>query len=379
MTIDTPILQFGTSRFLLAHADFFISEALATGKAIGRIAVVQTTSSAESAKRIAALGSDKGYPVRIRGLQGGEVVDHEYTGRAVIRSLTAANDWGDVRDIAMKADVILSNTGDRGYDLDAGDGPHLAADFTSVPRSFPAKLCMLLLERFQKSAEVPVSIFPCELVPRNGDRLKSILRDLANDWQLPAGFAFYLNEKCRFANSLVDRIVSEAIDPVGAVAEPYALWAIEKQEGLTLPCRHPAIVLTDDLNRYETLKLFLLNLGHSYLAERWQQDGRAPDETVREAMQDKGLSADLEAVWRGEVLPVFAAAGMGDEAPAYVDEVRERFMNPFLAHRLADIASNHDEKKRRRFAPVIAWAERLQLSLPQPKLRAGLATINNGI
>ena len=40
---------------------------------------------------------------------------------------------------------------------------------------------------------------------------------------------------------------------------------------------------------------------------------------------------------------------VGDEAPAYVDEVRERFMNPFLAHRLADIASNHDEKKASTF------------------------------
>ncbi|MGG2478442.1 mannitol dehydrogenase family protein, partial [Rhizobium sp. BR5] len=140
---------------------------------------------------------------------------------------------------------------------------------------------------------------------------KEVIRRLADDWELPAGFGFYLNEKCRFANSLVDRIVSEPIDPVGAVAEPYALWAIEKQEGLVLPCTHPAVVLTDDLDRYEKLKLFLLNLGHSYLAERWLQDAREKDETVRQAMADDALVADLEALWRDEVLPVFAAEGMG--------------------------------------------------------------------
>lgn len=375
MMVETPILQFGTSRFLLAHVDFFISEALAKGQALGRVTVVQTTGSAESAKRVKALGGENGYPVRIRGLHNGQVIDEECAGRAVARALTAASDWAEVRQIALKADVIVSNTGDRGYELDPSDGPHLAADFDSVPKSFPAKLCMLLLERFQSAPEAPVSIFPCELVPRNGDRLKAIVRDLADDWSLPAGFAFYLTEKCRFANSLVDRIVSEPIDPVGAVAEPYALWAIEKQDGLTLPCTHPSIVLTDDLDRYETLKLFLLNLGHSYLAERWQQDGRSPDETVREAMQDAVLAADLETVWRDEVLPIFAAEGLGKEAKTYVDAVRERILNPFLAHRLADIAVNHDEKKRRRFAPVIAWAERLQLNLPQPKLHAGLATI----
>ncbi|EMS98919.1 altronate oxidoreductase [Agrobacterium tumefaciens str. Cherry 2E-2-2] len=375
MTLDTPILQFGTSRFLLAHADLFVSQALDKGEALGRIAIVQTTGNAESLKRVAALNSGAPYPVRIRGIRDGQEVDEEIRGGAVARALTAATDWAEVRRLACEAAVILSNTGDRGYELDSADNAGLAGDFTAVPKSFPAKLCMLLLERFQRNPEAPVSIFPCELVPRNGEKLKQVIRRLADEWQLPAGFAFYLNEKCRFANSLVDRIVSEPIDPVGAVAEPYALWAIEKQDGLVLPCTHPAVVLTDDLDHYEKLKLFLLNLGHSYLAERWLQDVRAKDETVRQAMADDALVTDLETLWRDEVLPVFAAEGMGDDAQAYIGVLRERLRNPFLAHRLSDIAGNHDEKKRRRFVPVIAAAERLGLDLPQTKLRAALATI----
>ncbi|MCZ7932865.1 mannitol dehydrogenase family protein [Agrobacterium leguminum] len=375
MTPDTPILQFGTSRFLLAHADLFVSQALDKGEALGRIAIVQTTGNAESLKRVAALNSGAPYPVRIRGIRDGQEVDEEIQGGAVARALTAATDWAEVRRLACEVEVILSNTGDRGYELDSADNAGLAGDFTVVPKSFPAKLCMLLLERFQRNPEAPVSIFPCELVPRNGEKLKQVIRRLADEWQLPAGFAFYLNEKCRFANSLVDRIVSEPIDPVGAVAEPYALWAIEKQDGLVLPCTHPAVVLTDDLDHYEKLKLFLLNLGHSYLAERWLQDVRAKDETVRQAMADDALVADLETLWRDEVLPVFAAEGMGDDAQAYIGVLRERLRNPFLAHRLSDIAGNHDEKKRRRFVPVIAAAERLGLDLPQTKLRAALATI----
>ncbi|MCZ7909565.1 mannitol dehydrogenase family protein [Agrobacterium leguminum] len=375
MTPDTPILQFGTSRFLLAHADLFVSQALDKDEALGRIAIVQTTGNAESLKRVAALNSGAPYPVRIRGIRDRQEVDEEIQGGAVARALTAATDWAEVRRLTCEADVILSNTGDRGYELDSADNAGLAGDFTVVPKSFPAKLCMLLLERFQRNPEAPVSIFPCELVPRNGEKLKQVIRRLADEWQLPAGFAFYLNEKCRFANSLVDRIVSEPIDPVGAVAEPYALWAIERQDGLVLPCTHPAVVLTDDLDHYEKLKLFLLNLGHSYLAERWLQDARAKDETVRQAMADDALVADLEMLWRDEVLPVFAAEGMGDDAQAYIGVLRERLRNPFLAHRLSDIAGNHDEKKRRRFVPVIAAAERLGLSLPQTKLRAALATI----
>lgn len=36
----TPIVRFGTSRFLQAHADLFISEALKGGRAVGPITVV---------------------------------------------------------------------------------------------------------------------------------------------------------------------------------------------------------------------------------------------------------------------------------------------------------------------------------------------------
>jgi tagaturonate reductase len=57
---------------------------------------------------------------------------------------------------------------------------------------------------------------------------------------------------------------------------------------------------------------------------------------------------------------------------AYLAQVRDRFNNPFLAHRLADIAQNHEEKKQRRLLPVLALANRMQLPLAQPRLRAAL-------
>ena len=42
MTV-TPILQFGTSRFLQAHADLFISQAMTQGSALGPVTVVQSS------------------------------------------------------------------------------------------------------------------------------------------------------------------------------------------------------------------------------------------------------------------------------------------------------------------------------------------------
>jgi tagaturonate reductase len=201
---------------------------------------------------------------------------------------------------------------------------------------------------------------------------------LAQQWAAPVGLLTYLERHCVWANSLVDRIVSEALQPVGAVAEPYALWAIERQPGLVLPCTHEAIVLTDDLAHHERLKLLLLNLGHSFLAERWLLDHRPSDETVLQAMHDPGMRGELETVWVDEVLPLFDALGQREQALAYLDELRDRLLNPYLAHRVADIAQNHAQKKQRRFAQAVALARELKLPLAQTRLHAALESTTLG-
>lgn len=368
-----PILQFGTSRFLQAHADLFVSEAAKSGQALGHVTIVQTTGSAQGAARVAAFRAAGGYPVRIRGWQDGAQVDEERRAHAVTQAWQAGSDWRQVRAAAVAARVIISNTGDTGYRLDDADHAGML-DGDSVPASFPAKLLVLLHGRFLAGA-APISIFPCELVADNGHVLRQVIVTLARRWRCDAAFIGYLETGCLWINSLVDRIVSEPIEPIGAVAEPYALWAIEAQEGMLLPCRHPQLVVTGGLREYEQRKLFLLNLGHTYLAQLWMDRGSPAGMTVREAMDDDAMRAALEAVWREEVLPVFAAMGEqhGDAALAYVAQVRERFANPFLAHRLADIAQHHAGKIERRVAPVAALARQLCPALAQPRLRAMLA------
>ncbi|NHQ91036.1 mannitol dehydrogenase family protein [Janthinobacterium lividum] len=368
-----PILQFGTSRFLQAHADLFVSEAAKAGQALGHITIVQTTGSAQGAARVAAFRQAGGYPVRIRGWQDGAQVDEERRADAVTQAWQVGSDWRQVRDAAVAARVIVSNTGDTGYQLDDADHAGMLGG-ALVPASFPAKLLVLLHDRFLAGA-APISIFPCELVADNGHVLRQVVVTLARQWRCDAAFIAYLQTGCLWINSLVDRIVSEPIEPVGAVAEPYALWAVEAQEGMLLPCRHPQLVVTGNLREYEQRKLFLLNLGHTYLAQLWMERGSPAGMTVREAMDDGAMRAALEALWHEEVLPVFAAMGArhGDAALAYVGQVRERFGNPFLAHRLADIAQHHAGKIERRMAPVAALARQLCPALAQPRLDAMLA------
>jgi len=371
--MSTPILQFGTGRFLQAHVDLFVSQALERGTAVGPITVVQGTDDAQSSARLAAFARGGGYPVALRGRRDGRVVDEVVQVNSVHGALHAARDWARLRDVFAQAQVVVSNTADRGYQLDAGDDAALLDRPDRAPRSFPARLLALLQHRWQVDPDAPLSLYPCELVSRNGDTLRQQVLALGLQWRAPEALLAYIAEHCIWVNSLVDRIVSAPLQPLGAVAEPYALWAIERQPRMVLPCTHPDVVVTDALARHERLKLMLLNLGHSFLAERWLLDARDPGETVCQAMNDAALREALETLWRDEVLPLFVGDGEAAQAQAYLVALRDRLLNPWLEHRLADIANNHEEKKRRRFAPVIERAEALGLEIAQPRLRAALA------
>jgi len=85
------------------------------------------------------------------------------------------------------------------------------------------------------------------------------------------------------------------------------------------------------------------------------------------------MRAALDAIYDAEVLPIFAAGGLA-EAPSYRASVMERFENPYLAHRLAEIFGNHAEKKRRRIGGLLAWKQAIGLDLPTPRLAAILAS-----
>ncbi|KAJ55668.1 D-mannonate oxidoreductase [Actibacterium mucosum KCTC 23349] len=360
----TPILQFGTSRFLQAHADLFVSEAMDRGQALGPITVVQTSGSADRAHRVRALAAQGGFPVRIRGVQSGTLIDEERNVRSVARALSTRTDLNEVQRIMVEeAQIILSNTSDAGFrPTSADNGPVF-----DQAMSFPAKLTHLLFARFRAGGN-PIQVMPAELVTRNGDVLRGLVREIAAP--LSNEFDAWIDSNVTFVNSLVDRIVSEPIDPAGAVAEPYALWAIEDCPGLVLPCKHPDMQVVPALEPIETRKLFLLNLGHTYLVAGWLSRGKSGAVFVRDLMDDAAIRADLESLYDQEVIPAFVSAGQGNEARAYVQDVLDRFANPFLDHKLDDIAQNHTEKLQRRVEAFCDWANGLGANEPMPRLRA---------
>lgn len=362
------IIQFGTSRFLQAHADLFVHEAREAGQEIGPITIVKTTRGDERSGRVAAFGAKTGFPVVVRGLIDQKPIEQKIFVKSVDGALVADRDWELIQKLfAHDAEIVFSNVGESGYAVPDSDRNETISH-QGVPLSFPGKLLKLLMARYEVGAR-PMLILPCELISENGRVLRQILVRLASEWKLAPEFNEWFANKITICDTLVDRIVSEAIDPVGAIAEPYALWAIKREKSYDIPFTHPAIVVTDDLGPYLRLKLHILNLGHSFLAEIWQNENRPADETVREILSDGKIKSRLLDLYKDEVVPGFAGYAMKEAAAKYVTATLERFENPFLNHRLSDIAQNHALKIERRVVDFISWARLRNASAKLEKLQ----------
>ncbi len=299
--------------------------------------------------RVQALTSS--FPVKIEGLENGAHVRKTVNVGSIKKGLSTASEWPEVvRVFVNDVRIVLSNTGDAGYAPQPKDNTptfHQAM-------SYPAKLTLLLRARFEAGA-APIQIMPMELVSGNGDVLKKRVMEIAKT--SPVEFQNYIETEVTWVNSLVDRIVSQPIEPAGAVAEPYALWAIEDQIGLQVPCVHPAVQVVPSLATIAALKLFVLNLGHTVLADRWLAGGSNASPFVRELMDTPADREHIEAVYTDEVRPGFAAAGLGAEFDDYAVTTLERFSNPFLDHAIADIAHNHTMKVDRRIGGFLHFAK----------------------
>jgi tagaturonate reductase len=354
MTEPLPetILQFGGGNFLRGFADAFVDAANRQGQAVGRVVIVQSTRSGV-AETINRQGGR--YHVVVRGLRDGRPVDEVQPIESVSRALDSATEWAAVSAVAASPNLryVLSNTTEAGLALDPADGsrPPSPGD---APRSFPAKLLDVLWHRHDEGHRGPLAVLPCELLPKNGQKLRSLVLEQADRWAVPTDVRGWLSDGVAWVDSLVDRIVSGrpaehpllATDALLTVAEPFALWAVERDERVPL-FDHPAIARVDDTAPYELRKVRILNGAHTALVAKAMPMGIR---TVREAVEHPEVGPWLRRLLDEEVVPTIDGRVPG--AAAFVGATLERFGNPYLEHRLASIALNHETKLRTRLVPT---------------------------
>ena len=396
-TAEGPIdiLMFGTGRFLRGFACDIIERSAGAGPLEWRVHMVQSTGRAR-ADRINAAGGRFG--LAVRGLEAGATRDDVREIGVVSRCLVTDEDWDELRSIAASAGtaLILSNVTSAGL-----EEAEEAADVHTTPATFIGRLTALLFERYRALGDGPeadIAVLPCELVERNGNVVRDGVRTQAARWSLDGGFTAWLERRTCFLNNLVDRIVTEPsdhdrgelerrlgrADPLLTVAEPYALWAIERPidrpgserhariagRGLAWAGQAAEVKLVDDIDLVATRKLRLLNGAHTVCAALAVLTGV---ETVQAFVEGERTGGFLRAGLFGEILPTMQAARGDPEDDSFACAVLERFANPFLAHKWADIAQQSAAKAETRLMPTIR--EAIGQGRPTPVIAAGLAGI----
>ena len=347
--MNETFLQFGTGNFLRAFADFFVAQENRAGRMAGLVVAVQSTG-AERARELNERACR--YHVAVRGFRDGKVVDEIEVSDSISRVLVAATEWDEVLKVASSPDLrwILSNVTEAGLALEEKDAPS-----DCPPASFPAKLLQCLRTRYAAGTG-PITILPCELVPENGIAVKKLVLEQAARWNCDAAFVAWLSEQCRWVNTLVDRIVpgkplSHPLleeDPLLISAEPFAFWALEGK-AVELPLNgHPAVVAAHDITSYQLRKVRILNGAHSALVAKAVPMGIA---TVREAVEHPEVNAWLRRLLFEEIVPVLE--GRVEDPELFARQTLDRFANPFLDHKLSDIAKGHEGKMELRLRPTL--------------------------
>ncbi len=363
---DLPekVLQFGTGAFVRGFADYFIDRANRAGQFGGRVVAIGSTGSG----RVRALQAQDGaFTLCVQGLVDGVRTEARHVVTAISRALSARDAWADVLACAANPalEVILSNTTEVGLTLDADDAPDL-----DPPRSFPGKLTAFLHARaraFDYDPTRGVFVLPLELIEDNGDRLRALVGTLAARWKLGEAFAAWLDEACRFCNTLVDRIVPGTPeqdrlqacwheqgyrDDLLITAEPYRLWAIEGDDALRRRLgfaeADPGIVVTEDITPYRTLKVRILNGSHTVMVPLALLCGLA---TVREAAEHPLVGRFLRRVLFDEIVPGLEIAP--ERAQRFAQDVLDRFANPHVRHELRSIMLQATTKMGVRVAPSL--------------------------
>ena len=342
-------LQFGTGNFLRAFADLFVSEENRADRTAGRIVAVQSTG-AERAREL----NDRGcrYHVAIRGFCEGNVIDEVVECDSISRVLVAATHWNMILDVASSPDLkwIISNVTEAGLALEEQDQP------TDLPpSSYPAKLLLCLRARFQAGLQ-GVTILACELVPDNGSVVRDLVLKQASLWNFEEAFVQWLKTSCHWINTLVDRIVPgkpvshplQSSDPLLISAEPFAFWAMEGNPANLPLVGHPAVVTAPDISGYQIRKVRILNGAHTALVAKAIPMGI---ETVREAVEDPVVGPWLRKLLFEEIVPVLE--GRVHEPELFAQQTLDRFANPFLDHKLSDIAKGHEGKMALRLRPTL--------------------------
>ncbi|WP_343706709.1 tagaturonate reductase [Flavobacterium sp.] len=367
------VVQFGEGNFLRAFVDYAFDKLNKEVDFNAGIAVVQPLKDG----MVNMINDQDGlYTLFMNGIKKGEKIQDIVLINNIVKTINPYTEFANYLALAKEEELqfIVSNTTEAGIEFIESDTPDM-----QPPVSFPAKLTVLLYERFKHfngDASKGVTVIPCELIDYNSETLKKYILQYVDLWKLEDAFKTWVSDACTYHSTLVDRIVPgypraeieeynnklDYEDNLIVAAEPFFLWAIEGGDDLKakLPFHKTDlnVKIVDDIRPFKMIKVRILNGAHTAMVPFSLLHGnKLVMETVNGDFTGKFVNSVISEI--SETLDMDK-----NEITAYSEEVMDRFKNPFIKHALADIALNSVSKFKVRVLPSLLGYYNANKKLP---------------
>ena len=372
--LPIKIVQFGEGNFLRAFIGYAFQELNKKADFNAGIAVVQPIDRG----LVNMLNDQDGlYTLFMKGVKKGEEIQNVELISNIVKAVDPYANFQDYLNLAKapSLEFIISNTTEAGIAYVSSDTAEM-----QPPSSFPAKLTVLLHERFKHfngDASKGLTIIPCELINHNSETLKEIILKYVIDWNLGDDFKTWLLESNAFHSTLVDRIVpgypKDEIEAYNAqldysdnlivAAEVFLLWVIEGGDDLKakLPFHKTSldVKIVDDMQPYRTRKVRILNGAHTAMVPFSMLYG---NKTVKQSVDNKFTGPFIHKAVFDEISDTLEMDR--NELNSFSDEIFDRFRNPFIIHNLSSIALNSISKFTVRVLPSLLGYVKINKKLP---------------
>ena len=372
--LPIKIVQFGEGNFLRAFIGYAFQELNKSADFNAGIAVVQPIDRG----LVKMLNDQDGlYTLFMKGVKKGEEIQDIELISNIVKGVDPYANFNEYLSLAKEESLefIISNTTEAGIAYVSSDTPDM-----QPPSSFPAKLTVLLHERykyFNGDANKGLTIIPCELINYNSDTLKDIILKYISDWNLGDDFKAWILKSNTFHNTLVDRIVpgypKDEIEAYNAqldykdnlivAAEAFLLWVIEGGNDLKakLPFHKTNldVKIVDDMQPFRTRKVRILNGAHTAILSLSLLYG---NKTVKETVDNEFTGKFIKDTVFNEIIDTLELDK--DELNSFADEIFDRFRNPFIIHNLSSLALNAVSKFTVRVLPSLLEYVAIHKKLP---------------
>lgn len=357
------IVHFGLGNFHRAHQAIYTEEAmLAAG---GEWGVCGVTLLDDVAMQAALQEQDCLYSVLVRDRSGEKV----QVIRSIKKVIVAPRQQQELMDLLLSPQVkIVSLTvTEKGYCYDAKtngldfNNPAIQHDLANPdqPKTAPGYLVWALKNRKNN----PFTVLSCDNLAHNGTILRNVVLQFAE--AVDKDLAKWIADTVRFPSTMVDRIAPATTDAereaaakaLGCVdawpvpCEAFRQWVIEDNFAMGRPAwEKVGAMLVDDVIPYELAKLRMLNGTHSTIAYMSMLAGF---ESVDEAIADPDMYKLIYNMMTEEIAPTLSVPDDFDRQ-AYRNQLLDRYANPSLKHRTAQIAMDGSLKLPPRILGTIA-------------------------